>query len=92
MANATPKTRGECVLVCVHPCIAYGVFHVSGEAGCSDCCCGCREPSEQQSLGEEKQRQDAEGVKAADIGLTLPARTKGCQLGLPGRRDRFFCT
>ena len=69
--------------VCVHPRIACGIFRVSGEVGHFDCCCGCQEPSEQQILGEEKQRQDAEGVKAAHIGLMLPAAL----LPVPDQRD-----
>lgn len=93
MANASPNTNGEGV--CVHPCIACGIFHVSGKVGHFDRCRGCQEPSEQEIMREEKQRQDAEGVKAAkttNSPCTSPpcARPKGCQLGLPGRRDSFF--
>lgn len=85
-ASASPNTNGEGV--CVHPRIACGIFHVSGEVGHFDRCCGCQEPSEQQIMREEKQRQDAEGVKADETRLILPApllpvQTKGMSAGLP---------
>lgn len=77
----SPNTNGEGV--CVHARIACGIFHVSGEVGHFDHCRGCQEPSKQQIMREEKQRLDAEGVKAAKTRLILPAPL----LPVPDQRD-----
>lgn len=96
MANTSPKLNGESVCVHIHPPMIRGIF--CGSQVTRDiliAAVDAKSPANSRSWEkrskdrEQKERSSGHGTNAPSTPHPH-AKRKGFQLGLPGRRDRFF--